>query len=526
MKKKSLPIISCALLFIVWGHLSCTDLNAPAYDKLTEFWRTPEEIKAGVGLPYAGLRDLVGNSNPWNTYALNEMTTDEIIVPIRGRDWADNDSWERLWKHTWASDHEALSNSWQFLYGNSNHSGIIPINLVIENLNQLAPPLAKSVNAPVLIAQMKTLRAFYYYLGMDLFGDIPITESLYTPLSQLNRKARTEVFAFVEKELISIKSQLPEVPTDSTYGRPTRWMAETLLAKLYLNAEIYTGKSRWSECVTACDAILKSNQYQLESDFFANFAPDNEKSKENIFAIPFDFNGGLGYLPLVQYSLHYDSPTTFDLGYHGANGFCSTIDFLNQFDPVDRRKRMFLTGQQYLHSKQYQDQVPDPANFQFDSDVHLPLNFNPVITTFSSNDPAFRMAGARCVKWAVDSPDADFAVFRLADVILMKAEAQLRNGDAAGAQATLNQQYGTVSLHSRANLPDFSLADITLDNILRERACELAWEGHRRNDLIRFGHYLDARTPEKGISENFRALFPIPRAELAKNPYLKQSPGY
>ena len=91
-----------------------------------------------------------------------------------------------------------------------------------------------------------------------------------------------------------------------------------------------------------------------------------------------------------------------------------------------------------------------------------------MITTFSSNDPPFEWLERDVMKWAVDSPDADFAVFRLADVILMKAEAQLGNGDAAGAQATLNQQYGTVSLHSRANLPDFSLADITLDNILRD----------------------------------------------------------
>ena len=102
----------------------------------------------------------------------------------------------------------------------------------------------------------------------------------------------------------------------------------------------------------------------------------------------------------------------------------------------------------------------------------------------------------------------------------------MRNGDAPGALATLNQKYGTVSLHSRAGLPDFTLADVNLDNILRERACELAWEGHRRNDLIRFGHYLDARTPEKNISEGFRTIFPIPRSELAKNSYLAQSPGY
>ena len=507
--------------------MSCTELDTPAYDKLVNFWRSSDEIKAGVGLPYVGLRDFV---DPRGLYALNETSTDEIIVPTRGGDWADKGVWASMWKHTWSGDHEFIETGWQYIFGNSNHSGIIPINLVLENLTRLPSPLAQKVNAPALIAQMKTLRAFYYYQGMDLFGDIPITETLYAPLSQLKRRPRTEVFQFVEKELITVKSQLPVVPVDTTYGRPTRWMAETLLAKLYLNAEVYTGTPRWSDCISACDAILASNMYQLEDDFFTNFAVHNEGSRENIFVIPFDFNAGLNAFLIELYSLHYDSPLTFDLQRPAINGMCSTIDFLKNFDPADRRQKMFLTGQQYLHSKQYEDQIPKPSNLQLDSQSGIPLDFNPVITSFSSNDPVFRMAGARCVKWELDSPgpimDNDFALFRLADVILMKAEAQLRNGDAAAALVTLNQKYGNVSLHSRAGLPDFVLADVTLNNLLRERACELAWEGHRRNDLIRFGHYLDARTPEKGISENFRTVFPIPAAELIKNPFLVQSTGY
>jgi hypothetical protein len=526
MNKKLIPVFA-TMVFVLGSHISCSDLNAPAYDKLVYFWRTPEEIKAGVGLPYVGLRDWV---DPRGLYALNEATTDEIIVPTRGGDWIDAGFWEKLWKHSWTSDHQSFSTTWRFVYGNENHSGIIPINLVIENLNQLSPPLAARVNAPVLIAQMKALRAYYYFIGMDLFGDIPVTESTYTPLSSLHRRPRKEVFEFIEKELTSVASQLPVVTNDSTYGRPTRWMAQTLLAKMYLNAEVYTGQARWADCIAACDLILQSNRYQLEANYFTNFAVHNEGSQENIFVIPFDFNAGLNPFLIELYSLHYNSPATFDLQRPAANGYCTTADFLANYDAADKRKRAFLVGQQYLHSKQYEDQIPNPANLQYDSDVNLPLNFNPVITTFSSNDPAFRMAGARCVKWELDSPgpimDNDFAIFRLADVILMKAESQLRLGDATAALNTLNQLYGSVSLRSRSGLPDFSLSDITPDNILRERACELAWEGHRRNDLIRFGRYLEARTPEKLISEHFRTLFPIPRSELSRNPYLTQSNGY
>ena len=120
----------------------------------------------------------------------------------------------------------------------------------------------------------------------------------------------------------------------------------------------------------------------------------------------------------------------------------------------------------------------------------------------------------------------DFGVYRLADIILMKAEAQFRNGDAAGALLTINQKYNGVSIRSRTGLPDFSADEMTLEGLLKERARELSWEGHRRNDLIRFGHYTDARIPDKAKSEDFRTLFPIPQAERDKNKYLEQNPGY
>lgn len=120
----------------------------------------------------------------------------------------------------------------------------------------------------------------------------------------------------------------------------------------------------------------------------------------------------------------------------------------------------------------------------------------------------------------------DFAVYRLADIILMKAEAQFRNGDAAGALLTINKQYSGVSIRSRAGLPDFSAAEMTPDGLLAERARELSWEGHSRNDMIRLGHFTDPRIPDKSKSEDFRILFPIPKAELDKNKYLQQNPGY
>ena len=120
----------------------------------------------------------------------------------------------------------------------------------------------------------------------------------------------------------------------------------------------------------------------------------------------------------------------------------------------------------------------------------------------------------------------DFGVFRLADIILMKAEAQYLKGDIAGALATINQKINGVSIRSRALMPDFTPAEMNRDGLLAERARELSWEGFRRNDMIRLGRFNAARVPEKGISPPFRSLYPIPSSEIAKNDCLKQNPGY
>ncbi|HMG88843.1 MAG TPA: RagB/SusD family nutrient uptake outer membrane protein, partial [Chryseolinea sp.] len=193
------------------------------------------------------------------------------------------------------------------------------------------------------------------------------------------------------------------------------------------------------------------------------------------------------------------------------------------FSDNDLRKKMFLVGQQYV------DQIEDVDHLQYDNLGNL-LIFDPVITSFHVQPPKIETAGARCAKWEFNkvgwNMNNDFAVYRLADIVLMKAEAQFMNGDKAGALATINKKYNSVSIRSRAGLPDFSQAELTLDGILAERARELAWEGHRRNDMIRLGHFTDPRIPEKAQSQDFRKLFPIPQAERDKNKYLEQNPGY
>ena len=514
MGRKNITRIILIGIPLFWDCLSCTKLDTEVYDQVTNFWQTPDQIAAGVAPAYSGLR----NYAPANeVYSLNEVSTDEIIVPIRGGDWNDNGMWEKLWKHTWGPDHPFVSSVWDYIY-----TGIARVNSILQIVNGIEP---KPGDFASIQAELKTIRAFYYFLALDLFGNVPIVEDNEVDLSKLANKSRTEVFSFVEKEIKDNLSALTPEVTPATYGRVTQWFAQALLAKLYLNARVYTGTPHWAECIAACDAILNANKYLLEEKFFSNFSIANESSKENIFVIPFDRNAGLNYFWLQGATLHYNSNATFGLSAGGYNGLCSTAEYYNLFDANDVRRKMFLVGQQYVN------QIMDSSHMQYDSDVNLPLIFDPVITKFSNPAPESRMSGARCAKWEFnkegDGPMSnDFAVFRLADILLMKAEAQFRNGDITAALVTINQKINGVSIRSRAGLPDFSSAEMNLDGLLKERANELSWEGWRRNDMIRLGHFTDARIPEKSVSGPFRVLYPIPKSALDKNPYLMQNLGY
>jgi hypothetical protein len=518
MGSKSVFAIFLFFFPVIVFNLSCTKLDTKVHDKVTNFWQTPDQVAAGVAPAYTWLRNFAptwwGDPNG-TVYLLNETSTDEIIVPNRGTDWT-SIIWEQMWKHTWSPNHTFVSDGWHFIYG-----GTARVNSILQVVNEMNP---NPVDIKTIQAELKTVRAFYHFMALDLYGNVPISDCDYTDLSKVKTTPRSEVFSFIEKELKDNLQFLSQDVNSYTYGRATQWFAQALLAKLYLNAQVYTGTSKWAECIAACDAILNSNKYSLEPDFFNNFKVANEGSKENIFVIPFDRKAGLDYFMIQGFTLHYNSAATFGIESGGFNGFCSTAEYYNLFEPGDYRRKMFLVGQQYVN------QVPDPANLQYDNSGHL-LSFDPVITSFKIQDPKSETAGARCAKWEFNKDgwgnmSNDFAVFRLADIILMKAEAQFMNGNVPGALATINQKINGISIHSRANLLDFTAAEMTPDGLLKERACELSWEGWRRNDMIRLGHYLDARIPEKTVSPDYRKLYPIPQTELDKNHYLVQNPGY
>ncbi|CCH56947.1 RagB/SusD domain protein [Fibrisoma limi BUZ 3] len=493
MKRISTRVLMGCTALLLTGQ-ACTDLTEKTFDVLPtsgSFGSTPAQQAALIGPLYSGLGDYFGNMNELNT------TTDEQMVPTRGGDWKDGDNWLRLYTHTWGpvTDNGQFNGRWTWCYNN------------ITAINQQLP----TATDQTLIAELRTLRAFFHYQAMDLFGNVIISERLggATP----TQSTRPQVYAWVEKELLEAYPNLSETVGGAFYGRMNKWVADMILAKLYLNAQVYTGTPQWQKAIERCNNIINSGKFSLAGDFFSNFTTQNQGSPEIILATPFS-STKRGGMNIQMRTLHYLNQLTYNLGGQPWNGYCTVTEFYNTFANNDIRKQMWIVGQQFR---------ADGTPLQDDG---VPMVFTPEIPSFvlPAGAPG-RLAGARSQKYQIqrnnpfNDQDNDFVIYRLADVYLMRAEANLRLNNTAAAVADAN------IIRRRAGVPEYTAGTLTLNEMLAERGRELAWEYHRRQDLIRFGQY--TRTWRfKPASQEFRNLFPIPNDQLALNPNLKQNPGY
>jgi hypothetical protein len=444
---------------------------------------------------------------------MNEITSDEIIVPTRGNDWYDGGQWQGLWLHKFKPD-VFVDGGWSDL-----NNGIGKVNFT---LNILAGLPSKPSNYDAIVAELKVLRAYFLFQMMDMFGSIPVVTDYNTDPSKVVQKSRAEVYAFLEGELTANVPLLTNTVDKTSYGRLTQYAGHMLLAKLYLNAQVYTGTPQWAKAITEVNLVINSGKYILQPNYFDNFSTSNEGSSENIFVVPFD-KINIGGMNWEMQTLHYSHNLTYGLTGQPWNGFCSTADVLNKYDAADARKAQFLVGQQY---------AADGVTPLTDPQANLPLVLNPNVTSLSDASLPFRMAGARNVKYHPEAGTAgnqsnDMVLFRLSDAYLMLAEASVHLGDIPTAVTAVNK------VRERAGVADWTAGNLTLPNLLDERSRELMWEGWRRQDLIRFEvatgtHYFTgARTPQKvddGDQHTF--IFPIPAPEILSNPNLHQNPGY
>lgn len=501
---------------------SCTNLDEKIFSQLTDevFPQNQEQFIAALGAAYTNLYG-VGSHN--GMMSLQEVASDEIMIPQRGTDWFDGGQWLRVHRHEYNPNEEAINNAWNFLYG-----GVANCNRLISLFEGLvADGKVSAEQADAFIAELKVLRSLFYYWAMDIWGNIPIETRFADADPTPATRNRSEVFAFIESELKTNVPKLSKNKDGSTYARFNYYAGQALLAKLYLNAQVYTGTAKWDDCLAACDEIINSGLYNLEGDYFANFNTDNGASKENILVVPYDRVFARGF-NLPQMTLHYQSQASFDLQQQPWNGYCTLQEFYNSYDNADKRKGElgnqqtrgnFHAGPQFasdgrtrLQDSGAEPSDPDGAN----------LTFTPEVNAHFPN--CLRQAGARVGKFqykvgATPDLDNDFPIFRYSDILMAKAEALYRKNGGSTASAT--DLFNLI--RTRAGLPEFT--SLTEADMLAERGREMFYEGIRRQDLIRFGKYNDART-FKPASDPSKNIFPIPGPQIAANPNLRQNPGY
>ena len=545
-------------LFLLLAALSMTScLDEHPKDQLDEdaIYGSASDIYINA---VASLYNYIGGANESEgiqgtcrgIYDYNTLTTDEAMIPIRGGDWYDGGLWNAMYQHRWTADDQSLYDTWKYIY-----KVIVLANKSLDIISSKSV-LLSAAQQEEYRAEVRAIRAMFYYYAMDMFGRVPLVlstdEQRYSSQFQ-GQTDRSSVFHFVFQELQQVLPSLPDQHSNKEgnyYGRITQPVVNFLLAKLALNAEIYMYDdwtqgyanrpkgsdihfsvpaadasshggdkelNAWETCIYYCDKLAEEG-YVLESDDAFNFSTHNETSKENIFTIPMDKNIYTNQFHYLFRSYHYTHGGA--LGWGSENGTCATISTMkaNHYGEADedaRCKMNFVAG------------VVKVDGHELLMDNGKPLEYQPFeVAQNLTNSKFVKTAGARMAKYEVDRTSYmdgklqsnDIVLFRYADALLMKAEAKVRNGE--NGDEELNR------IRARVGMP---YRKATLDNILEERLLELVWEGWRRQDLIRFGKFTgayDLRTPLQGESSGYTTVFPIPQKCIDLNSELVQNKGY
>ena len=484
---------------------SCTNLDEEVYSSIpaNDFFKNEEEVIMNVGRAYTHLQSYIDHFSIWSAQAI---ASDEAICPYRETNlWWDNGVWVNLQRHDFYSLYGNTENCWSFIF-----NGITTCNQIIYQLGESEVDFPTKNN---LLAEVNVMRAWLYLHALDIFGNVPFATDFASD-ELPPQVGRTELFDFIEKELNDNISLLDDYQTSGNYGRVTKAMVYTVQAKMYLNAKEWIGREMWTEAVAACDKVINLDHFRLESDYFANFKVNNEGSGENIFVLPLDAVYTTNRMKFHQLGLHTLSQQTFGIVDFCWDGFCAEEAHYMLYDDDDIRKNSWLEGPQF-----------DIAGNPLMLSPTRQLDYRPNIKAlFSEQDPALLDDGVRFAKYEYENGlmggmNNDFVFYRYADVLLMKGEALVRLGRVSDALPYFNE------VRARANASLYTVADLTLEEILDERSRELAWEGHRRQDQIRFGTWTKAWF-EKEAKGDFTKLFPIPYYVLDTNKNIKQNDGY
>ena len=531
MKRTTILFFVLAALL---GFSACRKLDVPVESQYVagNFPQTSNDYAALLGTMYTNLA-----SNFAVTYwRMQELSTDEAILPARDGNFDDGGQYRQMHYHTWTYDHPYVTGIWQWGFGGINNCNRL-IKLTIDSKVDTTTKLRN-------IAEVRAMRALYYFFMMDLYGNVPLITTF--PVDTLPRtQPRAQIFQYIESELKAIIPTLPakQANQDTSklqYGRPTRAMAFALLAKMYLNADIYTGgATRYSDVVAMCDSVQNNKNYFLDAKYRDIFLPNNgPQINETIFAIPYDQQ--IAGNQFTRFGFYYYLVNAYGFNVGLSIAMSTTPEFYKRFNiPGDFRTKTWLVGPQFY---------PDGTGGFTTQPVYYPGTTTQVTITPDlilvppkpmdvGNTIASQAEGVRSIKYYPDPTTIqatrlngnDVPVLRLADVYLMKAEAILRGATATSVGGALQTpDYLVNALRTRSGAQNTT--GVTLDTLLDERARELSWEGWRRNDLIRYGLYEkeyplpnDVLTMDKST---YRRLFPIPISEIKLNGNLTQNPGY
>ncbi|MDY2587361.1 RagB/SusD family nutrient uptake outer membrane protein [Winogradskyella aquimaris] len=527
---KSIFLVFTIALFVQ----SCADRLdlQPEDERLTgdAAFEDPEAYKQFLAKIYAGISlsgqegpagspDLAGLDEGFSNYLrlywkMQELTTDEALIA-----WNDG-TIQDLHAQVWTSGNEFIRTMYSRL--------MYQVALCNEFLRQTTDGkldgrgVSQELRAEIQTfrAEARFMRALTYWHAMDLFANPPfITEDDPIGAFLPPQIQREDLFNYVEEELLDIVDDMA-APRSNEYGRADRAAAWMLLAKIYLNAEVYTGNSRYADVITYTNNIIGAGYSIPDIPYFHSFLADNDSNgaqDEVIFTIPFDGlrTQAFGGMTFLTHAPVGGSMNPAEFGINGGwFGIRTTPTFVEQFpgeeNSADGRELLYTDGQ----NKDIMSVATFTDGYAVAKYRNVDVNGNPGSDTTG------------------DHTDIDFPMFRLADAYLMYAEAVLRGG--GGSVSTAVDYINELRVRAYGDTSgNISQADLTLDFIIDERSRELYWEAHRRTDLIRFDQFSDNGVWQwKGgvqsgtTTESFRDVMPLPATDLGINNNLEQNPGY
>jgi len=509
------PLLLFSLVAILCVVNSCKKLDEHVYSSETSsnFFQTESQVMAAYVQPYAFIETEIYQVH----FALSEFATDEAVAPERDGYIDQNGMWNRLHQHNWVVDDAWINSEWDDMYQAIGYANYFIDAIQNVDVSKMGLPISKAQ----MIAEAKMVRDLHYYWLLDEFGNVPIVEHNTTVSPPTSTRA--QVYAYVEQDILANLPLLGKKGDPTWYGHFTQEAAHALLAKLYLNALVFTGTAQYDKCIAQCDTIINGGKFSLDATWNAPFIAQNQNSNENIYVVPFDNSNAVGF-NAGQQQLHWDEATQV---YNIADGWYKVVSqesFYDLYAKNDYRINQWLVGpQSYVNASGKTVPVIGDDGNQLVLSASIQSLEN---ATGGDTD------GASNIKYQVETTgiynmNNDDVVFRLGDIMDMKAECEMRqNGGVATADAvSLVNQVRARSFKPGDPGATYTTTTLTLPELLNERGREFSYEMHRREDMIRFGVFNNAWW-EKPVTDAHYELYPIPYAAITANSNLKQNPGY